>query len=551
MCFSQLNKNILLICVLMMSISVVNAAGVNAPGGSVLKNIEQNTLPDPVKEFTEEKVQSTQSQILYLDISQLIAVDVKGDFLTQEIIDYWQPFYGRPVTASMIEIFKEWAWSEFTKIGYIALLDFDVQKTSGGQVLIINVSLPKIKNIKVIAKKPSITKYYRDLVAEKLSNVFKSGDAIDTLELEQQLNNLSYSLPLALDITIRPSGNEGFDLIVNVDEKTGSMGHLKNAYLQFNTYGLNQYGREQGVGSVSIEGFVKGSTANILAQISEGITYGKIDYESPSEFLSGHYHVWGSIVSSKSVLGGITAVEGLTTQYGGGLSHILGSKRNMIFKSNVDVFQRNTETDLIFGGIKINQITDNQIRIKLSADNLMLLRDLQSYDIIIVNGTDNKNGFYNKFEANIYHDRSLNEHGLSLQGEVNAQFAPSRNLDVYNRISVGGINGVRAYTTYDGIGDQGAVASIELKQKYMNSHAVSAFLDGAVVDPNSPPIKGFYNKTYHLFDGGLSLSGLLFKNFTYNAYAAKAFGGYAGYSDYNQESTPDNWRLNGAISYVY
>ena len=551
MYFSKIKPNLLLlVTALISSIPVVNAEVVN-PGGSVLKNIEQNTLPNPVKELTEEKAASEVNKKRYLEIQQLLSVEVNGAFFSDEIIEYWKSLYGHEVTVSTIEKFKEWAWSEFTKEGYFALLTFDVRKTAEGQVLVISVSLPKVKNVKVIAKSSTITKYYTDLVAEKLSKVIKSGGAVDTLDLEQQLNNLSYALPLELDITVRPSGIEFVDLIVNVDEKKGGLGDIKNAYLQFNTYGLNQYGREQGVGSISVEGFTKGSNANLLAQVSGGLAYGKFDYESPAEFLAGHYHVWGSLAYSKSISGGTSAIEGLTSQYGGGISHILGSKRNMIFKSYVDFSQRNTESELVLGGIKINQITDNQTRVKFSADNLKLARTLQSYDFTIINGTDDNDGFYNKFEANLFHERSLTDNGLSLLAKVNAQFAASRNLNVYNRISVGGINGVRAYTTNDGLGDQGAVVAIELKQQVFSTQAVSAFLDAAVVEPNKSAVVGSYNQTYGLYDGGIALSGFIYKSFTYNGYIAKAFGGYAGYSSYNQESSPDNWRLNGSISYVY
>ncbi|MEY3786123.1 MAG: hypothetical protein RLZ75_328 [Pseudomonadota bacterium] len=548
--FSKVKMNLLLATALFSSINVVNAEGV-VPGGSVLKNIEQNNLPNPVKELAAEKAASLENKKLYLDIKHLLAVDVKGAFFTDEIVEYWKPMYGQEITVSRIEKFKEWAWSEFTKEGYFALLTFDVQKYAEGQVLTVNVSLPKVKNVKVIAKSRTISKYYTDLVAEKLSKVIKSGAAVDTLDLEQQLNNLSYSLPLELDITVRPSGNEFVDLIVNVDEKVGNLGHIKNAYLQFNTFGLNQYGREQGVGSITVEGFTKGSNANLLGQVSGGLAYGKFDYESPAEFLAGHYHVWGSLAYSKSITGGLSAIEGLTSHYGGGISHILGSKRNMIFKSYVDFSQRNTETELLLGGIKLDRITDNQTRVKFSADNLKLARSLQSYDLTIINGTDNYFGFYNKFEANIYHQRSLNDKGLSLQAKINAQFAPSRNLDVYNKIALGGINGVRAYTTNDGLGDQGAVGSIELKQQVFNTHAISAFLDAGVVEPNKSAVRGSYNQTYGLYDGGIALSGLIYKNFTYMGYVAKGFGGYAGYSSYNQESSPDNWRLNCSVSYVY
>lgn len=70
---------------------------------------------------------------------------------------------------------------------------------------------------------------------------------------------------------------------------------------------------------------------------------------------------------------------------------------------------------------------------------------------------------------------------------------PSRNLDSYSRLSLGGVNGVRAYTTLDGVGDMGALASAEIHQRYLGDHFVGVFYDGGVIKQNRNPVPNQYN----------------------------------------------------------
>ncbi len=147
--------------------------------------------------------------------------------------------------------------------------------------------------------------------------------------------------------------------------------------------------------------------------------------------------------------------------------------------------------------------------------------------------------------------KNLNNEGLSLSAKFKTQFLPTRNLDTYNRFTLGGVNGVRAYTTLDGMGDSGALASVELKQPYSPEGAVGVFYDGGVVNPNHHPVSGQYNSSYSLQAVGVSLAGTVLTNVNYNTSVAKAVGTYAAYVPGIYETMPHAWRVNFALSYSF
>lgn len=82
---------------------------------------------------------------------------------------------------------------------------------------------------------------------------------------------------------------------------------------------------------------------------------------------------------------------------------------------------------------------------------------------------------------------------LSLYGEVNGQLA-SKNLDASEKISLGGLHGVRAYPEGEGFGDEGYVATLEARyqvagweQRLPGHLQLAAFVDvGAVTIDKDP-----------------------------------------------------------------
>ena len=532
---------------------LVSAQNAPASTGDVLRNIETNTtLPKPRSGPVVPEEKKPEDNTVY--IKKLVGVSVDNDLIKTDIEAYWSKFLNQPVTNSNINQFKDWAWEKFRQEGYFAFLYTDFVESGDGATLEIKISLPKIHKFKVYSAQNELAEQYTEVLMKRLAHQTQEGSTVDTLSLEQLLENSSFDLPLELEMSIRPSGSDGVDLVVDVKAKASDPGKFKNGVVQVNNYGLSQYGREQVLANLTFEGFTAGSTASLLAQASQGVQYGRFDYEAPSELLAGHWRAWVETVNSRNVQGGSAATNGTTRDYGIGLTHILWSNRDMVFKSALDFTQRYTSSTLQESDIPVSNITDNQIRWHISADNETLAtRDIQRYSVGVVAGTDNVNGSYSKFDASASYRTPLNDSGLSIVAKGNAQFAPSRNLDTYNRIALGGVNGVRAYTTIDGVGDAGAVGSIELRQTIFNSHYIGVFYDAGIVMPNQSAIDGAYNTTYTLQAIGLSLGGVIqeLNNTNYTVSVARGIGGYAGYSDSNVESSPNNWRINAAVSYPF
>jgi hemolysin activation/secretion protein len=530
--------------------AMVSAQNEPVSSGAVLKNIEDNiSLPKPRQAPVAPEEKQPEDNTIY--IAKLQGVSVDNELIKAAIEKYWQPMLGKSVTNQDVVRFKEWAWEKFRQEGYFAFLYTNAVQTGDSATLDIKVSLPKINSLKIFSQQGELAKKYNDILLKRLERYAKQGDSIDTMSLEQVLENISYDLPLELEMSIRPSGADGVELVVDLKEKSSNPGTFKNAVVQVNNYGLKQFGRGQALANISVEGLTAGSTANVLTQVSQGVVYGRFDYDSPSEFLGGHIRGWLEAVNSRNITGGTATTAGVTRIYGLGLTHILGSQRDMVFKSYVDASQRYTSSTLQESSLVVGNITDNQLRFKLSADNeLLATRHLQRYQIAAIAGSDNVNGSYTKFELNAAYRTPVTESGLTLIAKLQAQFSPSRNLDVYNRISLGGVNGVRAYTTIDGVGDAGAVGTIELRQTLFTNHYIGVFYDGGVVKPNQVAIPGAYNDAYTLQDIGLSFGGV-FKQLNYNISIAKGIGTYAGYSTNNIESSPNNWRINVALSYPF
>jgi hemolysin activation/secretion protein len=123
-------------------------------------------------------------------------------------------------------------------------------------------------------------------------------------------------------------------------------------------------------------------------------------------------------------------------------------------------------------------------------------------------------------------------------------------LDAYNQMSLGGIGGVRAYTSVDGIGDDGMVASLELNRRLNNGMVVGGFYDAGFIKLKNPALGTEPLKSYYLQALGMQLSGS-YQRAIYSLTLAKGFGGYSAWNSYNIESKPNNWRLVGALTYLF
>jgi hemolysin activation/secretion protein len=126
----------------------------------------------------------------------------------------------------------------------------------------------------------------------------------------------------------------------------------------------------------------------------------------------------------------------------------------------------------------------------------------------------------------------------------------SQHMEGTNQMSLGGANGVRAYSTADGLGDDALLTTLEFNYKLQPNQTWGLFYDGGVVRASKTPLTGIFSETYALQAFGFQTSGNVNKWY-YNVTVAKGLGGNKGALPSDMDSKPNNWRMNASLTYVF
>ena len=493
-----------------------------------------------------------------VSLDRLDSLEVQADRLKPEIEAYFKPFIGKPLSSDNMIDFKTWLFEQAKKTGYLAYAQTEtVDLPNGGSKLVVKLVLPRINSVKIFARDENLAKRYLAAVSVYFEEAFKPGAYIDVLSLEQKLDAVSFEMPLELDVAIRSAGPDLLDLSVSVSEASYRAGQVLGGLWQINNYGLKQYGRPQLLGQTQIGGSLPTAKWTLTWQKSQGINYARAEYDSPVPALKGRMRFGFSSSQSESILGGDASTRGYSGDVNVGYDRILGNQRDVVYKSSLDWIGRHSNSKLALTGTEINRTHDQQLRFKLSADNEKLSAVPIRVDLGLVLGeythsTDPKvlEGSYVRLDFNARKQWFLTA-DESWQGsaKVRGQWS-SRNLDSQNRFNLGGVNGVRAYTSVDGVGDDAVFLSLELNKRLSGTITVGAFYDAGVVRPAKTVTEGVFDGNYSLQAVGAQVGGNVGRWY-YNTTLAKGVGGYKAWQASNIESKPNNWRLNAALTYLY
>jgi hemolysin activation/secretion protein len=541
--------------VLTLSLLVPSAAAMAQVGpGAAQRSIEesQSKLPSrPTgKPITAELLDL--SDVTSMD--RLDVLEVKGDQLRSQIEAYFKPFMGKPLSSEEMIAFKNWVNSTAKAQGFMAYAQTDVE----GNKLQVSLVLPRINTVKIFARDEALAnRYLKDLNA-RFEADFKPGMQVDILALEQKLDAVSFSMPLELDVIIRSAGPELLDLVVNVTEAPSKQGEVLGGLFQMNDYGLKQFGPAQVLGQVSIGGHVASSRLTLTGQKSNGITYVRGEYDMPFEAIDGRLHAGLGNSQSEGIRGGQSNSKSLSTDAVVGLEKILGQRRDVVVKGVADLSTRQSHSNLSSTGVEINRVQDHQLRLRVSADNDRLSAEPMRVELgavlghyaTLVNFPNVELGSYTKLEFSARKQMNLTENGQWFGlAKVRGQYT-SHHVDGSNQISLGGANGVRAYSSADALGDDGMLTTVELNYKNLPNQSFGVFYDGGLVRASKTPISGIYSKTYALQAIGVQSSGNV-NSWYYNWALAKGVGGNKGAQPTDLDSKPNNWRLSASLTYVY
>jgi hemolysin activation/secretion protein len=528
------------------------------PSGNVQQGIDQS-----VQQLPKSKAKPLANiDVLGLDkaesIDRLSGIEIQSPFLQDEIQKYWAASLGKRVSAEELQNFNGWLFDASRRLGFLSYAQTDVKKSDSGSTLVVKIFRPKINTVRVIANDANLLERYGALITQRFEQDFKTNMPVDTLGLDQRLDSASYDLPIELDATIRAVGPELIDLVVSINAAPTRLGKVLDSVVQLNSYGLKQYGVPQLMGSLVIGGHEPKASLSLVAQKSQGIQYGRAEYESTLEGTQTRWRIWGAGSNSRNILGGQATSLGHSGELGMGITRIHDGLRDFVFKQHMEISARRGHSILESTGQVTSRVHDNQFRLRITADNEKLTRDASRAEIIytlgdysyLYNQLRMETGPYAKLELNLRDQKSWNQEGsiyslFKFKGQLT-----SARLDSYNQMSLGGIGGVRAYTSVDGTGDDGVLASFELNRRLSNGMVVGGFYDAGLIKLKNPALGTEPLKRYYLQALGVQLSGS-YQRASYSLTLSKGLGGYSTWTSYNIESTPNNWRLVGALTYLF
>jgi hemolysin activation/secretion protein len=368
-------------------------------------------------------------------------------------------------------------------------------------------------------------------VAESTLSGLVGGNPIEMEPLENRLLRLSDVPGIEVRSTLIPGSSVGLtDLIVNVTPGPTINGSVDidnagnrytgeeriGANMNFNNpFGIGDVASLRAVTTGSGLQYVRGAYQIPMGAGRVGIAYSHLEYELGREFkplqASGDAKI-ASLFGSYPVLRSRNA----NTNIGLALE-----RKNT--EDNIDSipFRTNKKVDVAIFSLYGNKKDTlggggfNDYLLALTTGNL----DIETPAVLALdNITARSNGSFNKFAFSVSRVQRITQ-TLSLLGSIEGQVA-SKNLDISEKMELGGMDGVRAYPEGETYADEGYLLTLELRKLLPilipGQLYASAFVDTGTVSINADQFAPGSNERT-LSGGGLGMY------WNYNNWASRMY----------------------------
>ena len=379
-----------------------------------------------------------------------------------------------------------------------------------------------------------------DLVYSQLEGI-NSGDTVAIAPLESRLLLLSDIPGVNINSTLAPGATLGTsDLIVDVapgQRVTGSIdadnagNRYTGEYRLGATVNLNNAAGRGDVASLRVLtsgaglNYARASYQMMFGKATAGLAYSWLDYELGKEFSSLQAHGTAKIAT---VYGSYPLIRSRNTNLYAQLAF-----DHKTFEDRVDATQ--TVTDKKAQALMATLRGDHRDRLggggltnyslTATAGNIDIQTPvMRAYDA----STTRSNGHFNKLGFSASHLHNLTG-TVSLYAGINGQLA-SKNLDVSEKMELGGINGVRAYPEGEAYADQGYLMTLEARmllpkfsEQFPGQMQLVGFIDAGSVTLNKNPW-GPGNNRRTLSGAGVGLNWWAANDFVVKASYARKLG---------------------------
>jgi hemolysin activation/secretion protein len=380
-----------------------------------------------------------------------------------------------------------------------------------------------------------------DSLATGLLDGLNSGDPVAIAPLENRLLLLSDTPGVIVRSTLVPGASVGAsDLIVNV-----TPGRRVNGSVEADNAG-SRYTGEVRVGAtvninnlagrgdvLSFRGLTSGRGLNYgrasyqmqFGKATVGVAYTALDYRLGKEFSSLQANGTAEIAS---IYGSYPLIRSRNTN----LYALLGFDAKT-FQDRVD--STSTVTDkkarVVMASLNGNH-RDNFGGGGLNSGSLTWTTgeiDIQTPAALTADAaTSRTNGHFDKLAFYAARLQRVTDR-LALYGAVRGQ-AASKNLDISEKMGLGGMYGVRAYPVGESYADEGYIATLEARlllpafsDRQLGQFHLVGFVDGGTVRLNKNPWTNTDNRRT-LSGAGVGLTWADYNNFVVNAYYAWKLG---------------------------
>lgn len=527
--------------------------------GAVLRNIEQNQPQFRSIEPAEKIDSSPFDPSLEKSLDRLYKVHVQSEMFRDEITEYWQPFLKKPVSAQQIAEFKTWLWIKYQQEGYLPYIVVNETKTQQGSLISVQVVQPVVNQVQINSAKGVLTERYKSEILKRFDQKQISGAPIDIALLEAQITAINLDLPVDIEVELKQLSDNKVDILLDVKDRQSTRGSYLGGLFQVNNYGLSQYGRTQAVANFRFGGLTDGSVVDFTTQQSRGASYYRAEYQAPLTSLNLRWNAWVSSLDTQNIIESGRSVEGGLT-----LIRLLGFDRNQSTSASLGLVARRTINEI--GQFTTSDRRDQQIRLSIvttsdahRSDRFVsnfglvagkLDRSGNEFDIYTDNIGYKTQGSYQiatlsaQYARPISDDRTITA-AIRLRGQL-----ASKNLDSYNKIALGGVNGIRAYSTQDGVGDSGLQASFDLSKQLNRNMYAGIFYDVGTVRLHVDPLVSDRTNRTTLMGAGAQLGGN-YERINWSISVSKSFGTYD--TDFPAGSTTrlGSWYTYAQLSLAY
>ncbi|MDF2873552.1 MAG: hxuB 1 [Sporomusa sp.] len=466
---------------------------------TMLGGIKEHTLPpqEQVKPQIEVKqkepampAQSDQTKIHVEKIS------ITGQALYSEadLQPLIKDAYGKELTLGELEVYARRITQYFREQGYLVARAVIPAQTIENGAVTIQVLIGQYDQIQV-----QNDSALRQTAIDRVLSPLKNGDYIQKETLERTLLLLSATDGISSKATLTAGGTPSTsNLVISLTDTAKATGqaYIDNHGSRYT--GKNRFGFNYNLHNLSGEG----DTLSLGAILGKDMDDYSLSYQLPTGgggaklgigYSRSHYTLGetfadldaSGIAKTTSIYESVTLRRSRDLNLTGriGFDHKDLEDRINYFGSNsrksADIWKLGVSGDsrdnMGGGGY-------NSFGLTFSLGQL----DMDSPDAVTNDSSAHTAGHYNKTNLNLYRIQSVNNR-LNLHLSFAGQLA-SKNLDSSEKISLGGPSGVRAYPVNEASGDEGYVATGELRWNLPDPRVqLTAFVDGGHVTLNKSP----------------------------------------------------------------